>query len=37
MEEDVRKLEELISKMIDSLQKQVVEKVPFYIHYLDGS
>ena len=29
-EEDVRQLEELISKMIDSLQKQVVEKVPEY-------
>jgi len=30
MAEDVRQLEELISKMIDSLQKQVVEKVPEY-------
>lgn len=29
-EENVRRLEELISKMIDSLQKQVVEKVPEY-------
>lgn len=30
MEEDVRQLEELIRKMILSLQKQVVEKVPEY-------
>ena len=29
-EENMRQLEELISKMIDSLQKQVVEKVPEY-------